>query len=190
MNKVSFPPPNDIPKNHPYDLCMHFNKDNKLMGYFTYLAYKDYKLEWIKNQKEQNKKEPTPKELEKFKNGLMEKDYENFIARAEISINQLFTALVQDEVTKQLPNAISNSNFSNIKEIMKVRAASENTSEKNLGNAIHEIHKATTHKCKSFGLAIVASALGTFSLAIIFVLFEIIFKTGLFQKLFSFIVPM
>lgn len=47
MNKVSFPPPNDIPKNHPYDLCMHFNKDNKLMGYFTYLAYKDYKLEWI-----------------------------------------------------------------------------------------------------------------------------------------------
>ena len=34
------------------------------------------------------------------------------------------------------------------------------------------------------------SALGTFSLAIIFVLFEIIFKTGLFQMLFSFIVPM
>lgn len=191
MNEIIFPPANEIPKSHPYDLCMYFSKGDKIKGYFTYLAYKDYKLAWIKEQKKiHDGKEPTQKELEHFKNGLLEKNYEDFINRADQNVRELFAKLVQEELTRQLPDAISSSNFNEIKKIMKVCAVEKSGTEKYLGNAIHEIHNATTHKCKSFWIAIVTSALGTFCLAIIFVLIELLFKVGLFQKLYSLIVPM
>lgn len=181
-----------IPKKYPYKLCMKFNEDNKLMGYLTYIAYKDYKLAWIQNyKKEHNGNEPNKYVLDQFKNGLIEDNYESFITKAKELEQELFKPLVLEAVEDQLPTAIANSNFMKIEKMLEVRSmdSADNNSKKSVGNAVHEIHNATTHKCKSFWMAILTSALGTIGLIIFFVILEIVFNTGLFQRMYDLVVP-
>ena len=181
-----------IPKKYPYKLCMKFNEDNKLMGYLTYIAYKDYKLAWIQNyKKEHNGNEPNKYVLDQFKNGLIEDNYESFITKAKELEQELFKPLVLEAVEDQLPTAIANSNYMKIEKMLEVRSmdSADNNSKKSVGNAVHEIHNATTHKCKSFWMAILTSALGTIGLIILFVILEIVFNTGLFQRMYDLVVP-
>lgn len=178
MSSISFP--TDIPKNHPYNLCMHFNENDKLMGYLTYIAYKDYKLAKIQQYKdEHNNNEPSKQVLNQFKTALIESDYESFIARANELKIELFKPLVLEAVKEQLPNEIAKSNYQNIEKMLKVCASSEKN--KSVGNVVHEIHEATTHKCKSFWLGVLASAVGAFSLAVVIIIINLLFQGGLFQ---------
>ena len=181
-----------IPKKYPYKLCMKFNEDNKLMGYLTYIAYKDYKLAWIQNyKKEHNGNEPNKYVLDQFKNGLIEDNYESFITKAKELEQELFKPLVLEAVADQLPTAIANSNYKKIEKMLEVRSmdSADNNSTKYVGNAVHEIHNATTHKCKSFAIAIAASALGAFCLALILIVINLLSNHGFFLLLTDLCVP-
>lgn len=178
MNNIDFP--NQIPKSHPYNLCMHFNGNDKLMGYLTYIAYKDYKLSRINDYKEKNGgKEPSSYVLNQFKEGLLIDDYMSFIRTASDIKQELFKQLVLDAVKEQLPNEIAKSNYQNIEKMLKVCASSEKN--KSVGNAVHEIHEATTNKCKSFWSGVLASAVGAFSLAVVIIIINLLFQGGLFH---------
>lgn len=181
--------PNHIPKKHPFDLCMYFaGQENKVLGYFTYISYKDYKLGWIKDYKEKhNNKEPNKNQLDAFKENLQIKDYESFINNANNNITGVFSELLKKEMEKQLPSEIAKTNYEKISEQLRVCPAS--SEPKNIGNVIHELHTEASKKCKSFWMAILTSALGTVGLIVLFIILEIVFKTGLFQRMFDMIVP-
>ena len=88
---------------------------------------------------------------------------------------------------KQLPSEIAKSNYEKISELLRVCPAS--SEPKKIGNVVHELHTEASKKCKSFWMAILTSALGTIGLIIIFVILELVFKTGLFQRMFDLVVP-
>lgn len=181
-----------IHKKYPYKLCMKFNEDNKLMGYLTYIAYKDYKLAWIQDyKKKHNGNEPNKYVLDQFKNRLIEENYESFISKAKELEQELFKPLVLEAVENQLPAAIANSNYKKIEKMLEVHSmdSAENNSTKYVGNAVHEIHNATTHKCKSFAIAVGASALGAFGLAVILIFINWLSNNGFFQLLANLCVP-
>lgn len=178
MSSISFP--TDIPKDHPYNLCKHFNGNDKLMGYLTYIAYKDYKLAKIQQYKnEHNNKEPSKQVLNQFKTALIESDYESFIAKANELKIELFKPLVLEAVKEQLPKEVAKTNYENIKKMLKVCASSD--IDISVGNAVHEIHDATTHKCKSFWSGVLASAVGALALAVMIIIINLLLQGGLFQ---------
>ena len=187
MSSISFP--TDIPKDHPYNLCKHFNGDDKLMGYLTYIAYKDYKLAKIQQYKnEHNNKEPSKQVLNQFKTDLIESGYESFIAKANELKIELFKPLVLEAVKEQLPKEVAKTNYQNIERMLEV--SFDDGSKKYIGNAVNEIHSATTHECKSFWIAVGASALGAFGLALILIGINAAFKGGLLQWITKICVPM
>lgn len=190
MSNITFP--TNIPKSHPYDLCMYFNGDDKLKGYLTYIAYKDYKLAWIKDYKKNKNKEPTKIVLDQFKNGLLEENYETLIKRANDLQNELFRQLVEDAVSKQLPTAIANSNYNKIEDMLNVSSmnTADNGSKKSIGNVVNEIHNATTHQCKSFWIAVGASALGALCLALFLIFIDWFTQGSIFQLIKAICVPM
>lgn len=104
MNKLTFP--SNISRNYPYNLCMYFNGEDKLMGYLTYIAYKDHKLAWIEDYKKNKGKEPNKQELDKFKKDLLVTNYESFITKAEELKQELLKPVVVEAVKDQrcIPN--------------------------------------------------------------------------------------
>jgi hypothetical protein len=157
--KIQFPPEDKIPRNHTFDMCMHFNSDNRLLGYFTYLSYKEYKYDWIENFKTSKRREPTSVELENFKKDLLVADYESFIKDADDKIKVFFSQLVENEVKDRLTQEAVKSNFKEL-------------SKKN-----------------SFGRSVLASAVGTIGLILLFLFLSWAFNTGLFDKVYALIVP-
>lgn len=191
MSSISFP--TDIPKDHPYNLCKHFNGNDKLMGYLTYIAYKDYKLAKIQQYKnEHNNKEPSKQVLNQFKTALIESDYESFIAKANELKIELFKPLVLEAVKEQLPKEVAKTNYNKIEDMLNVSSmnTADNGSKKSIGNVVNEIHNATTHQCKSFWIAVGASALGALCLALFLIGINAAFKGGLFQLITHICVPM
>lgn len=181
-NMIQFPSEEKFPKKYPFDICMYLAGDNKLLGYFTYLSYKNYKLSKIKDYKGKYEKEPSATYLNNFKENLTEKDYESFLRDANENIKELFSPLVNSALKEQLPTAIKDTNYSKIEQILHVTKAEK------IGVAVDEIHNATTKECKSFWISVGASALGAFLLALIFVLIEVAFDTGLFTMIYQKIV--
>lgn len=187
MNKLTFP--SNISRNYPYNLCMYFNGEDKLMGYLTYIAYKNYKLDKItKYKKEHAGKDPKKQYLDDFKNNLLEKDYESFIKKAEELKIELFKPLVLEAVKEQLPKEVAKTNYENIKKMLKVCASSD--IDISVGNAVHEIHDATTHKCKSFWRSVGASALGALALALFLIFIDWFTQGPIFQLIKAICVPM
>ena len=157
--KIQFPPEDKIPRNHTFDMCMHFNSDNRLRGYFTYLSYKEYKYAWIEEFPKKYGKEPDSKDIDDFKNGLLLKDYESFMKNADEKVGEFFSQLVENEVEKRLTQETIKSNY---KELLK----------KN-----------------SFSRSVFASAVGSFGLIVLFLVLSWVFNTGLFDKVYTLIVP-
>lgn len=191
MSELTFP--SNISRSHPYDLCMYFNGEDKLMGYLTYIAYKNYKLDKItKYKKEHAGKDPKKQYLDDFKNNLLEKDYESFIKKAEELKQELLKPVVVEAVKDQLPTAIANSNYNKIEDMLNVSSmnTADNGSKKSIGNVVNEIHNATTHQCKSFWIAVGASALGALCLALFLIFIDWFTHGSIFQLIKAICVPM
>lgn len=119
-------------------------------------------------------------------------NYESFITKAEELKQELLKPVVVEAVEDQLPTAIANSNYKNIEDMLNVRSmdTAGNGSKKSIGNAVHEIHNATTHQCKSFWIAVGASALGALGLALFLIFIDWFTQGSIFQLIKAICVPM
>lgn len=189
---IDFPPENEISKTNVFEICIYINKNNKLLGYFTYLSYKDYKIEWINDFKKKHGKNPTNKQIENFKKNLHTKDYESFVMKAEQNIDLFFKQLVNSGIEKQLPKVIGNSNYNRIEDLLRVSPATKDNDDLKIGGAIYNLHKKLiiNKSCwQSFWKPVLISALGSFLLILLFLIIDISFEAGIFHKLYNLIVP-
>ncbi|MBO7494539.1 MAG: hypothetical protein J6T87_10395 [Bacteroidales bacterium] len=98
--------PADI-KHLPFKVCKHFAGDNLLLGYFTYIMYKNAKINWIEEQKrDHDGNEPSREDKEKHVNSLTCKEYTKYVNDAHKFIEEEIGLLVTEQLRAQIKNEI------------------------------------------------------------------------------------
>lgn len=98
--------PDDIDRLQPYEMCRYFAYYQQPLARYTYIIYKEEKINWITSYKQDHDIEPTQEEKNNHVRRLTLNDYNKYVQKANEYLKQDMQALANESIAADIESQV------------------------------------------------------------------------------------